>query len=62
MSSASPDEIQQVVEGAVTLFAVLGWVPAVIVAPVVLLGGGIAGLFSKEEKKKEIEENEDEGI
>lgn len=48
--SASPDDIQNVIEGTFSLLALFGWVPAALAAPVVLIGRGIAGIFHKDKE------------
>jgi ATP/ADP translocase len=53
MATANPDDVKNVVEGVVSVLALFGWLPGAIVAPLVLLGGGIAGLFTKGKKDNE---------
>lgn len=48
--AASPDDIQNVIEGTFGLLAIFGWLPATIAAPIVLIGRGIAGIFNKDKE------------
>lgn len=45
--AADPSAVKDVVEGLFGLFALLGVIPSTIVAPIVLIGGGVAALFDK---------------
>lgn len=42
------EDVKNIVEGAFSIFAVLGWIPGAIVAPVVLVAGSISKLFKKD--------------
>jgi hypothetical protein len=42
------EAVKNIVEGAFSIFAVLGWIPGAIVAPVVLVAGSISKLFKKD--------------
>lgn len=56
--AADPESVSKVVEGAVTLLAVFGLVPAAILAPVVLIGRGVAELVGGKKVKQAEEEIE----
>lgn len=42
------ENVKNIVEGAFSIFAVLGWIPGAIVAPAVLIVGSISKLFKKD--------------
>ena len=45
---ANPEDVKNIVEGAFSIFAVLGWIPGAIVAPAILIVGSISKLFKKD--------------
>lgn len=50
--SANPEDLQNVATGTITLLSVLGSLPALAVAPIVLIFNGLFGIFTPDKKKK----------
>ncbi len=46
------ETVSGIVEGLAGVASAFGWIPAAALAPIVLLGGAIANLFSDKEEKE----------
>ena len=54
--AASPDDIQNIIEGTGAILAFFSVLPAAIIAPIVMIGRGIAGIASNDDKDEEEKE------